>query len=100
MQTTFYKQRKNRLVSGVIAGLSDKFGWDLTIARVLAAIFMYFSGLGILLYIILAICLPYKEDLYRHASQKRTYRPSGEKRQRKDAEVIDDDAKENVKWFW
>ena len=30
----FYKIRKNRLVAGVVAGLADKFGWNLTLARV------------------------------------------------------------------
>lgn len=41
METKFYKQRKNRLVAGVIAGLADKYGWDLALARVLAALLIY-----------------------------------------------------------
>lgn len=40
----FYKQRKNRMICGVVAGLADKYGWDLPIARVLTALFVYFSG--------------------------------------------------------
>ncbi|MDA5453624.1 PspC domain-containing protein, partial [Streptococcus thermophilus] len=36
MPNRFYKIRKNRLVAGVVAGLADKFGWNLTLARVLA----------------------------------------------------------------
>ena len=36
MSNRFYKTRKNRLVAGVVAGLADKFGWDLTLARILA----------------------------------------------------------------
>ncbi|HEQ0493261.1 TPA: PspC domain-containing protein, partial [Streptococcus pyogenes] len=63
METKFYKQRKNRLVAGVIAGLADKYGWDLALARVLAALLIYGTGFGVLLYILLAIFLPYKEDL-------------------------------------
>ena len=38
MSNRFYKTRKNRLVAGVIAGLADKFGWDLALARILAII--------------------------------------------------------------
>ena len=37
---SFYKTRKNRLVAGVVAGLADKFGWDLALARILAIILM------------------------------------------------------------
>ena len=34
-QIVFIRQRKNRLVAGVVAGLADKFGWDLALARIL-----------------------------------------------------------------
>ncbi|EJN93471.1 PspC domain-containing protein [Streptococcus ratti] len=92
----FYKQRKNRMICGVVAGLADKYGWDLPIARVLTALFVYFSGgFGIILYIILAICLPYKEDLGKNG-QSGSYHQGP--RKRKDAEVIDD--KDKGKWFW
>ena len=40
MSNRFYKTRKNRLVAGVVAGLADKFGWDLALARILAVILM------------------------------------------------------------
>ena len=33
MKTTFYKLRRNRAVSGVLAGLSDKFGLDVGLVR-------------------------------------------------------------------
>lgn len=85
METKFYKQRKNRLVAGVIAGLADKYGWDLALARVLAALLIYGTGFGVLLYILLAIFLPYKEDLLEE-------RYGRGPRRRKDA---DEDG-----WFW
>ena len=89
MKSMFYKKRQNKLLCGVVAGLADKFGWDLPIARVVAALLMYFSGIGIILYILLAIFLPYKEDIER---DKYGTGP----RKRKDAEgVRDDDG-----WFW
>ena len=50
---------------------------------------MYFSGIGIILYILLAIFLPYKEDIER---DKYGTGP----RKRKDAEVVRDDDG----WFW
>ncbi|HEK9659814.1 TPA: PspC domain-containing protein, partial [Streptococcus equi subsp. equi] len=43
MESKFYKQRKHKLVAGVISGLADKYGWDLPLARVLAALLIYFT---------------------------------------------------------
>ncbi|HEP1692097.1 TPA: PspC domain-containing protein [Streptococcus pyogenes] len=90
METKFYKQRKNRLVAGVIAGLADKYGWDLALARVLAALLIYGTGFGVLLYILLAIFLPYKEDLLEE-------RYGRGPRRRKDADVLNE---EENGWFW
>ncbi|HEP1346479.1 TPA: PspC domain-containing protein [Streptococcus pyogenes] len=90
METKFYKQRKNRLVAGVIAGLADKYCWDLALARVLAALLIYGTGFGVLLYILLAIFLPYKEDLLEE-------RYGRGPRRRKDADVLNE---EEDGWFW
>lgn len=85
MESTFYKKRQGKLVSGVLAGLADKFHWDLSLMRILTAIFMYFSkGFIIFLYLVLSLFLPYKEDIDR---DKYGTGP----RRRKDAEVIDED---------
>ena len=54
MSNRFYKTRKNRLVAGVVAGLADKFGWDLALARILAIILMVSTQFGIFLYLVLA----------------------------------------------
>lgn len=59
MSNRFYKTRKNRLVAGVVAGLADKFGWDLALARILAIILMVPTQFGIFLYLVLAFLLPY-----------------------------------------
>ena len=64
MSNRFYKTRKNRLIAGVVAGLADKFGWDLALARILAIILMVSTQFGIFLYLVLAFLLPYKEDIY------------------------------------
>ncbi|KGR73232.1 PspC domain-containing protein [Streptococcus phocae subsp. phocae] len=88
METKFYKQHKNKMVSGVVAGLADKYNWDLPLARVLAALLIYFTRFGVILYILLAIFLPFKEDLIQNQKSRGP-------RRRKDAEVID-----NEDWFW
>ena len=56
MSNRFYKTRKNRLVAGVVAGLADKFGWDLALARILAIILMVSTQFGI--FLILGFSLP------------------------------------------
>lgn len=64
MTSAFYKLRRNKVISGVLAGLADKFGWDLSLVRILVAIGAYFSTFfAIFLYILLAVVLPYKEDV-------------------------------------
>lgn len=89
MQSSFYRLRQHKLVSGVVAGLADKFGWEIPISRVLAALFIWFSGFGIILYVLLAIFLPYKEDLIAD-----NYGTGP--RKRKEADVSDD----KDGWFW
>ena len=87
MPNHFYKIRKNRLVAGVVAGLADKFGWNLTLARVLAIIIMVSTQFGIFLYLVLALLLPYKEDIYPEIKLK-------DGRKRKNAEPVEDE------WKW
>ena len=87
MPNHFYKIRKNRLVAGVVAGLADKFGWNLTLARVLAIILMVSTQFGIFLYLVLALLLPYKEDIYHEIKLK-------DGRKRKNAEPVEDE------WKW
>ncbi|HFH8670689.1 TPA: PspC domain-containing protein [Streptococcus agalactiae] len=87
MKSSFYKQRKGKLVCGVVAGLADKYNWDLALSRVLIALILYFAKFGLLLYILLAVFLPYKEDIIETRRQG--------PRRRKDAEPVDDDG-----WFW
>lgn len=85
METMFYKKRQGKMLEGVLAGLSDKFHWDVSLVRILFAIFMYFSfGFGLFLYIVLAIFLPYKEDI-----DKERYGTGP--RKRKEAEPVKDD---------
>ena len=87
MPNHFYKIRKNRLVAGVVAGVADKFGWNLTLARVLAIILMVSTQFGIFLYLVLALLLPYKEDIYPEIKLK-------DGRKRKNAEPVEDE------WKW
>jgi phage shock protein PspC (stress-responsive transcriptional regulator) len=61
MQKKLYRSTKDRIVFGVCGGLGKYFNIDPTIVRVIFVITIFFDGLGILVYIILAIVVP-KED--------------------------------------
>ncbi len=43
MNSKFYKMRRNRMISGVLAGLSDKWNFDVTLVRFLFAIFKWYK---------------------------------------------------------
>ena len=78
MNKKFYKMRRNRMISGVLAGLSDKWDLDVTLVRFLFAIFTIANfGLGIIIYI--------EAEMYGTGPRKI-----------KEAEPIDDDKG----WFW
>ena len=90
MNNKFYKMRRNRMISGVLAGLSDKWDLDVTLVRFIFAIFTIANfGLGIIIYIILASILPTKEDI-----EAEMYGTGP--RKIKEAEPIKDDEG----WFW
>ena len=90
MNTKFYKLRRNRMVSGVLAGLSDKWKLDVTLVRFLFAIFTVANfGVGVIIYIILASILPTKEDI-----EAEMYGTGP--RKIKEAQPINDDDG----WFW
>ena len=64
MNKYFYKMRRNRMISGVLAGLSDKWDLDVTLVRfILLSLTIANFGLGIIIYIILASIMPTKEDI-------------------------------------
>ena len=90
MNNKFYKMRRNRMVSGVLAGLSDKWNFDVTLVRFLFAIFTVANfGIGVIIYIILASILPTKEEI-----EAEMYGTGP--RKRKEAQAIED----NDGWFW
>ena len=90
MNNKFYKMKRNSMVSGVLAGLSDKWNFDVTLVRFLFAIFTVANfGIGVIIYIILASILPTKEEI-----EAEMYGTGP--RKRKEAQAIED----NDGWFW
>ncbi|HEV2452185.1 MAG TPA: PspC domain-containing protein [Streptosporangiaceae bacterium] len=53
-----YRRRKGRMVAGVCAGLSDYFGLDVNLIRLLFAVATVFGGLGVLVYVVAWAIVP------------------------------------------
>ncbi|MHB0972486.1 MAG: PspC domain-containing protein [Thermoanaerobaculia bacterium] len=62
-----YKRLKpGRQVSGVCLGLSERFGWNLTLVRLAFVIAFFFDGLGFWAYVILDLAMPIHPDDREH----------------------------------
>jgi len=66
-----YRSRTDRRIWGVCSGIANYLGIDPTVVRVIAAVSIFVSGLGIIAYIIMAIIVPL-EDSANTTSQYRT----------------------------
>jgi len=50
--------RTGRMIAGVCAGLSQHYGWNVTVLRTVWVLLLLFGGTGGLLYLILWIVMP------------------------------------------
>lgn len=58
MQKRLYRSRTERMVWGVCGGLANYFDMDPTIVRIIFVLLAVANGIGILIYIIMAIVVP------------------------------------------
>jgi phage shock protein C len=58
MEKRLYRSSKDRMLFGVCGGLGQYFNIDPVIVRVIFVITIFFGGLGIIAYIIMAIVVP------------------------------------------
>ena len=57
-----YKSRKNKMIGGVCGGIAEYFNIDPTIVRIIAGILCLLRGIGLLVYIIACIVMPYNDE--------------------------------------
>ena len=55
---TLARPAQGRIIAGVCAGIAQRFGWNVTLVRVLTAVAVVFFGLSLWAYIILWIVMP------------------------------------------
>lgn len=56
------KSRKNKMIGGVCGGLAEYLNMDPTIVRIIAGVLCLAKGIGILVYVVAYIVMPYPED--------------------------------------
>jgi phage shock protein C len=52
------RSRENRMIAGICAGFAQHYGWDLNLTRILTVIIIFFTGVGLFVYLALWIILP------------------------------------------
>ncbi len=52
------RPRQGRVIAGVCAGLAQRYGWSVTVLRLVWLLLFLFAGIGGLAYIILWIAMP------------------------------------------
>lgn len=52
------RPRHPRLVAGVCSGLAQHYGWDLSVVRVICALAIVFTGVGLFVYLAAWIIIP------------------------------------------
>jgi len=68
MREGISRSRQNRIFGGVAAGLGEYLTIDPIVVRVLFVVSVLFSGIGILLYIIMWIVIPEEKFVYENVS--------------------------------
>jgi phage shock protein C len=64
------RPRANRMVGGVCAAFALEYGWELSLTRVIAALLIIFTGVGLIVYLAAWIIIP--EEPYFLASPNMT----------------------------
>ncbi|MFM1912408.1 MAG: hypothetical protein RIR51_246, partial [Bacteroidota bacterium] len=57
----FFRDRENKVIGGVISGISAYTGWDIAILRIAALLLLIPFGFGLWIYLIVLIVTPYAE---------------------------------------
>lgn len=52
------RPRNGRVIGGVCAALAQRFGWDVTLVRVLAVVSLFLPGPQLIFYVIAWIIIP------------------------------------------
>jgi phage shock protein C len=71
-QRRLVRPRTGRMIAGVCQGVAATYGWDPTLVRVVFVLLACFSGVGLILYIVLWVAAPEEPLMLQTAA---TYPP-------------------------
>ena len=57
-----FRRGPKRLVAGIAGGISDKFGWDVTLVRIALLLSFLLPVLGIGAYVVARLLIPAQDD--------------------------------------
>jgi phage shock protein PspC (stress-responsive transcriptional regulator) len=72
-----YRCRHDKRLAGVSSGLAEYFDIDVSLVRVLWVLSIFFGGIGILLYIVLAIIVPMEPEYVTQPGHRPSDTPTG-----------------------
>ena len=58
MQKKLYRSRADKKIAGVCGGMAEYLNIDVTIIRLICALLVVFTGVGLLAYIVCALVMP------------------------------------------
>jgi len=64
MANKLYRVKENKMLCGVCTGLAEYFDIDVTLVRLGWLVAFFCAGFGLLAYLIAAIIIPVKPDIY------------------------------------
>lgn len=64
MKKLYRTEGSDATVFGVCGGIAEYFGIDPTLVRVVTAALIFFAGLSLWFYIVAALIMPRKSDIY------------------------------------
>ena len=56
------RSRRHKMIAGVCAGLAEEFGISITIVRLAFVLGTLVSGMGVILYLVLWVVMPYSSE--------------------------------------
>ena len=75
MNRRLYRCRHDKRLAGVSSGLAEYFDLDVSLVRILWVLSIFFGGLGILLYIVMAIIVPMEPEYLAQSGAGATATP-------------------------
>lgn len=75
---TLYKTSQGSVLGGVCKGFSEVYNLDVSLVRLVTFLLLFFAGVPFIIYLVMWIVLPNKEDVIVNDSPKDDYSVDGD----------------------